>query len=186
MGAGRKEAETYRDRILDFRDGDDDPRPYGAERGDYRASRQGMPGGPKNFPFDAVEEIEQVLGIPASLIERMKPFLSAHSRLSGVDPEVASPQLMSLLSGASGDISPGTPMDDDQGFTNGALPRVFVARSDQRLYTVRAQIRRGSGVRFTREAIVELGTRDIYVVRRWRQASWAGRDVPSASDLPPC
>ena len=53
--------EAAADAILDFRDSDDDRRPSGAERAEYRAA--GRPQGPKNAPFFVVEELAAVLGL---------------------------------------------------------------------------------------------------------------------------
>ncbi len=55
-------------RIADWTDTDDEPRKDGAEAADYTAA--GRPYGPRNGPFESVEELRQVLGS-----EDIKPAL---------------------------------------------------------------------------------------------------------------
>lgn len=54
------EALSLAQRIIDWRDADDERRPRGAERPEYQ--REGRRDGPRNAPFEAVSEIRRVLG----------------------------------------------------------------------------------------------------------------------------
>jgi general secretion pathway protein K len=62
-GWGESEARSLVARIADWKDPDDTPREGGAERPDYLSA--GRRYGPRNGPFQAVEEIRQVLGADA-------------------------------------------------------------------------------------------------------------------------
>jgi general secretion pathway protein K len=54
-------ASSMASRVIDWRDLDDVPGPGGAEGADYRAA--GLHYGPRNGPFQSVEELRQVLGM---------------------------------------------------------------------------------------------------------------------------
>jgi general secretion pathway protein K len=55
VGVEPGEAQSLAAAIADFRDADDFVRPGGAEEAEYRAA--GLAWGPKNAPFQAVEEL---------------------------------------------------------------------------------------------------------------------------------
>ncbi|WP_242513196.1 general secretion pathway protein GspK [Halochromatium salexigens] len=65
------------DAILDWRDDNDLARLNGAEDADYAAV--GLPYGAADRPFRSVEELRQVLGMPASLHARLAPYLRVES-----------------------------------------------------------------------------------------------------------
>lgn len=75
------------DAVDDWRDEDDLKRIHGAEAGDYKGA--GLPYGPANAPFEAVEELGMVLGVTPALYARVAPFLTVHSRQSGANPRTA-------------------------------------------------------------------------------------------------
>ena len=89
-----QDQDRLADAIQDWRDPDDQPLPHGAEAGDYRAA--GRPG-PKNAPFESVEELGQVLGMTQKLYERIADVGTVFSYHSGVNPELASAQLLQAL-----------------------------------------------------------------------------------------
>lgn len=193
LSASAEEAEVIIDRVLDFRDGDSQPRPRGAEAPEYLAAHGRPTGTPKNAPFDAVEELDQVLGLPQPLLARAKRWATVYTTLSGVDPEVAAPELSALLTaGAEGQMVTTAARDAFESVSApAALPPGLAARSEQTSFTIRTVGRTGEGGRFVREAVVELpivGTSD-YVIRRWRQSG-----TPDPADatpftehaLPPC
>ncbi|WP_147422730.1 type II secretion system protein GspK [Maricaulis maris] len=60
LGESQVTAETIADRILDWRDADDDERARGAERAAYAARPDDAP---QNRPFMSVEELRHVLGM---------------------------------------------------------------------------------------------------------------------------
>jgi len=192
-------ADTLVDAILDYRDVDNIKRPKGAEDDEYRAA--GRAQGPKNAPFAAVEELDQVLGFDAELLARMTPFVTAHSGKDGVDPVVAPRRLIEIL--RRGD----TPMPasdtglevafDDLGSD---LPAYFNAPSTRNTFAVRSEVVMAGGVKFALEAIVDIallrpgapGTQrqaPVFHLWRWRQVPSVARDgVPgsTAEALPEC
>jgi general secretion pathway protein K len=71
-------AEALTDALLDWRDGDDEPEPSGAEQEDY--SRAGYAYGPANASFNSVNELRRVLGFDYPTVELLKPYLTVHSK----------------------------------------------------------------------------------------------------------
>lgn len=62
------------DAILDWRDENDLSMLNGAEDADYEAA--GLPYGARDGSFRSVEELQQVLGMPAWLFDRLAPYLT--------------------------------------------------------------------------------------------------------------
>jgi general secretion pathway protein K len=185
------------DAIVDFRDRDDAKRPNGAEAAEYFAA--GRERGPKNAPFAIVEELHWVLGLDQELVGRMLPFVTAHSGKDGIDPDAAPRDLVGLIKNGdrtfyrSGD---GEDIDFEPEFTG--VPDHFIARSSRSVFTVRSEALMANGVRFVREAIVDLSpTREsrpeqpapVYRLWRWRRAgsnSDSTRPEASPVAVPPC
>jgi general secretion pathway protein K len=98
--AGIAEGERSRlvDAILDWRDADSDPGPYGAEEAQYRVA--GKPYGPRNGPFESVDELRLVLGISPALYRGIAAALTVHSRQPGIVAESATRQVLLAIPGA--------------------------------------------------------------------------------------
>lgn len=91
------EVEAHVDRILDWRDPDDLKQLHGAERADYAG--RGVTYAPRNGAFESVDELGQVLGVTASLLERVRPALTVFSRRASVDAIVAPREALLALPG---------------------------------------------------------------------------------------
>ncbi len=96
-GLPSEHALRLADAAIDWRDADELRRPGGAESADYR--RAGLDHGPRNAPFETVEEIRQLLGMDDEVFRRAAPWLTAHSGAPGVDPWTAPPTLLRALPG---------------------------------------------------------------------------------------
>ena len=83
--------------ILDWRDQDDQVREQGAEEFQYK--RAGLDYGPKNGPFNSIEELRLVLGMTEPVFTRLRPLLTLHSNQPGINPAVASRETLTALSG---------------------------------------------------------------------------------------
>ncbi len=88
VGVGEEKATQLLDAVLDWRDADSLPRPNGAERDAYRAA--GLKYEPANAPFEAVEQLQQVLGMTPDIYARIAPMITVYSRQPGVNTLVAS------------------------------------------------------------------------------------------------
>jgi len=91
------QADLLVDAILDWRDGDDFPRLNGAEASDYRIAELNY--GPRNAPFETVDELRFVLGMTETLYAAVEPALTVYSGRSGVNANAASPQVSQAIAG---------------------------------------------------------------------------------------
>lgn len=96
-GVSSGEAEKLTGAAADWRDADELRRLNGAEAEDYRLAGQAF--GPRNRPFEAVEELRAVLGMSSDLYQRVAPWLTVHSGQAGIDPRAAPPGLLRALPG---------------------------------------------------------------------------------------
>lgn len=96
-GVAQEELDSILDAIEDWRDPDDLARVNGAESREYADA--GRPFGPKNAPFESVEELQQVLGITAARYRRLAPWVTVHSRQPGVDPATAPAEVLKAVPG---------------------------------------------------------------------------------------
>ena len=191
LGAAPLDARTYVDRILDYRDFDHDKRTDGAEREDY--AKAGRAAGPKDSDFVSVDELDQVLGLPQALIERMKPFVTTLSSQSGIDAAEASKALKSILKkGAAGGFQDDIAFEDPV-FGDDHLASQFSAISSRRNYLIRAVARSNFGATWMTEALVALplGANGVPALRQWRrggggQLGAAGKAYAFPKTAPPC
>ena len=148
--------------IVDFRDPDDLPLPGGAEAADYRAA--GLGHGPKNAPFAIVGELDQVLGMTPDLLARVRPLVTVHSRVPGVDQTVAAAPVRGLT-----------------------LPNTMLAVSPARAFLIRVTVQNTGTAQFARETVVELSPRAPlgHLVRVWARGD-ATLASPPIGDLPSC
>src|SRR5262249_34953591 len=77
LGLQQDKAQSVADAIADFRDPDDLMHPRGAEQHQYQAA--GLAWGPKNAPFDEVQELHQVFGVTQEIYEQIAPSLTTHN-----------------------------------------------------------------------------------------------------------
>lgn len=193
LGLGADAGEAAVDAILDFRDEDDDRRPSGAERAEYRAA--GRSYGPKNAPFFAVEELASVLGLTQAHVVRLRPFVTIYSGQTAIDSTVASDALVDAIARGM-EQGRGAPFKSRQpggrlgGMGRGPLPDEFLSASTRRAFSLHAEARTAGGAVFVREAVIEFAPSRAaaFVVRRWHRGA-ARIGVPAATSmqgLPPC
>ena len=184
LGAERDAASTMSDTILDYRDADSNRRPNGAENPEYLAAGRAL--GPKNAPFDTVEELNQVLGIDPARVALAMPHLTVHSQTAGLDPRTATRELAAILS-RGGDqlparIGPATAL-------SAGMPAEFITNSPQKVFWVASEARLENGALFVREAVVELqSTRTATpLYKMWKRGTSTGGEVgPAGAEVPPC
>ena len=146
------------DAIADFRDPDDLHRLQGAEDRDY--AEAGLPWGAKDAPFEAVEELQQVLGMTREIYERVAPALTVYSGRRGIDPQVAPREALMALQGIGPEQVEAFLADRAAG-AEGTTENLLGAeaqetRSRQRIFTIRAEAHTESGAVFVREATIAL------------------------------
>jgi general secretion pathway protein K len=91
-------------RILDYRSPANTRRPLGAEMEEDRDQVQARA---KNRPLDAIEEVEQVLGMPIGLADALRPYATVYSGQLTIDANLAHRRLLAAL--ASRGIEPALP-----------------------------------------------------------------------------
>lgn len=95
------QAQTLAERVIDWRDADEDPMPDGAEEAAYVAAQS--PFRPRNGAFESVDDLIQVLGMSLDLHDRIRRLVTTLGEGQGVDPRFASPAVLAVL--ASGNAA---------------------------------------------------------------------------------
>ncbi len=188
VGVEPQESEALADAIIDFRDSDDRRRPHGAEDWDYRSAD--LPVGPKNAPFELVEEVQGVMGMTGPLYRQVAPLLTVYSQQAEPNIDVAPPEIRAILAtwGGRGDDDDegdddgdaaglGPDVERDRAFGDSLDPLEALqeggtgARSGVDVYTVHVEGRSRTGAFFVREAVVAVpGTGDRpYDVLDWQR-----------------
>ncbi len=93
LGASAAQAEELSIAMIDYRDVD-------SEAGNGTAEPAIYPGrgfGPKNGPFQAIEEIDQLPGMDEALYRKVLPLVTVQSSQPGIDPLAAPKELRSLF-----------------------------------------------------------------------------------------
>lgn len=103
------------DRVQDWSDRDDLARLNGAESSDYAAV--GLDPGPKNEPFEAVEELGQVLGFGSGIVGRLRALLTVHGT-NGINPAFAPREVLLMLAGGDETLVDTLISGDNAGVSN--------------------------------------------------------------------
>lgn len=184
------EATRLLDAILDWRDPDSLKRPNGAEESDYRAA--GLPYKPANGPFQAIEELQLVLGMRPEIYRRLAPSITVFSRSPGVNAQLATREVLLAIPGAT------TEMVDDYlarreaaraaGQPLPAFPQAGNITGFSMVASIRSEARLEEGTVFVREAVAILrpSPRRAVTFLAWRQppAALAGDALVNSSPEP--
>lgn len=152
VGVDPGRAQSLADAVADFRDPDNFLRPHGAEAFEYQAA--GLIWGPKNAPFQALDELQQVLGVTPNIYRLVAPYLTIYSAAGEINPAVASPHVTEILRQAD-------------------LGSDYFVRSPGNAYSIRAEAKSSNGAMFVREAVVQLTPQETVPVQilAWRQGA---------------
>lgn len=177
IGLDEARAAAIADAILDWRDADSDRRPAGAENEEYR--RADLPYGPRNGPFEQIDELRLVLGMDEAVYALASPALTIHSGRNRIDPWAASREALVAV--------PGIQRAEVEAFLSararvqqrgGArLPAFSVGRGyiertpGPETFLIRTQAQLPGGARTICEAVIRLmrGSDPPYQVLLWRQ-----------------
>ncbi len=88
--------------ILDWRDPDDLVNINGAEKAEYQEA--GLNYGPKNKPFDSIDELQLILGMDKYVYAWLEPLVTVYSEQALVDFKVASKEVLKTIPGLGDDI----------------------------------------------------------------------------------
>lgn len=90
-------AAALADKIMDWRDSDNLKRLNGAEDKDYQAAGKAYL--PQNKNFQALEELQMVLGITPALYKQLEPLLTIYTGQDGLNPQKAAPETLMRVYG---------------------------------------------------------------------------------------
>src|ERR1700736_3425940 len=161
------------DVIEDWKDADDLRRPNGAEAADYQAA--GLPYKPANAPFEAVAELQRVLGMTPELYTKLADSLTVHTRIAGFNPAYASRTVLLALPGATPEIVDTYLAQRRDALAAKLPPPPFplgggiVAALN--IWRIRAEVALPDGALFVREAVIRPGAerRRLLIVLEWRE-----------------
>ena len=159
VGLADDELARVLDAILDWRDPDSLKRVNGAEEADYRAA--GLPYKPANSHFQALEELQLVLGMRPEIYRRIAPLATVFSRQAGVNTQVAPREVLLAIPGITAEIvDPFLQRREEARAANQPLPVLTQAAAfntgNSMVVTVRAEARLDDGTYFAREAVALL------------------------------
>lgn len=103
VGIEYEEAIGLVDKIMDWKDADEEVRLAGAEDGDYFAA--GYPHGAKDAPFDTVPELIQVMGIDYEIYQQIEPALTVYSGRKNVNLAFAPREVLMSIDGITGEMA---------------------------------------------------------------------------------
>lgn len=167
LGLARPEAAALAAAMQDYRDADHVAQRGGAEPAPY----PGRAHGPKNAPFEAVEELDQLPGVSAALLERLRPLTTVATQQAGIDVRLAPAALLAALGLQRRDGQPGG----------------FSVQGTSRISAVSAAVQLADGTRFVRRAMIErVDQPDLpFVVTAWEDGAWpAPRGLPGVASRP--
>jgi len=178
IGLEEDEAARLTDAVLDWRDADSFKRPNGAEEPEYRAA--GLPYKPANAPFQAIEELQLVLGMRPEIYRRIEPMITVYSRQAGVNPQLASRDVLLAIPGVGVDQADQYIALREAARAQGQpLPPFPEAGAYTSSYTmvasVRSEARLEDGTVFAREAVALLRPtpRKVVTYLAWRESTAA-------------
>jgi general secretion pathway protein K len=177
-GADRGRAAMLAQRIIDWRDRDETPMPQGAEDPAYAAA--GSPFRTRGGPFEAPEDLLQVLGIDFELYSAIRPLVTVHAgRGPGrVDPAAAPAPVLQVLASGNAQIAAEYAAARE---ASGALadatrfPVAYIARQQpSSRYLIEASVRLSNGAMLVSRRVLDLAAPAEGLP--W-QALWAERVV---------
>lgn len=180
-------AMALSDAILDWRDGDDLKRLHGAEAKDYQAEGRGY--APQNKNFQALEELQMVLGMTPALYRKLEPLLTIYTAQDGINPLKASREALMALPGLDEKTVTDFLLRRRESPTNNPPPLpippggIRVTSTADAAYTVFAEARLPEGQSAGLKAVIKRqGRRNApFAIMSWKQQI-PGSSAPSAND----
>jgi general secretion pathway protein K len=174
-GLDADSADRFVDVIGDWKDADDLRRPNGAEAPEYQAA--GLPYKPANAPFEAVPELQRVLGMTPELYAKLADSLTVHSRMAGVNPTYASRTVLLSLPGATAEMVDTYIAQRRDALAAKLPPPPFPLTGGianvVNVWRIHVEVTMSDGVTFVREAVVRPGTdrRRLLVILEWQEGA---------------
>lgn len=177
IGLGDEESTRLLDAIVDWRDTDALKRPNGAEEADYKAA--GLSYRPANANFQAIEELQLVLGMRPEIYRRVAPLITVYSRQTGVNAATAPRDVLLAIPGVTSDVVDVYLQQRDAALAAAqplpAFPQAgaFASPPNVQVLNIRAEARLEDGTVFVREtvAIPRGAQRRPITFLAWREGS---------------
>jgi general secretion pathway protein K len=174
LGAEKAAAQEDADRIIGWR-----TRPVAGASNDEAAlyAAAGLGYSPRQSLFTHVNELALVVGLPPALVDRALPFVTVFNGSSGVDPQIAAPEVIAALPGKTpagpNDILGQRPaLSNDTPATTAASPgpaqgNATTAKSAS--YRIETTINFNDGRRTASEVVIAFGDEaEPYRVLSWQ------------------
>ncbi len=185
-GLNDDEANALLDAVLDWRDADSLKRLHGAEEADYKAA--GLSYRPANAPFQAIEELQLVLGMRPEIYRRIAPSITVYSRQAGVNVQAASRDVLLAIPGLTPEVVDDYIARREDARANGqplpTLPQAGAfASGTSMVVAIRSEARLEDGTDFSREAVALLRAvpRKPVTFVVWRESTAAPAPQSQAS-----
>jgi general secretion pathway protein K len=190
-GLNDDQASSLLDAVLDWRDPDSLKRLHGAEEADYRAA--GLDYGPANAPFQAIEELQLVLGMRPEIFHRIAPSITVYSRQPGVNVQAATRDVLLAIPGVTPEVVDDYIARREDARANGqplpAFPQAGgFASGNSLVLSVTSEARLEDGTFFARDAVALMRPvpRKPVTFVAWREGTPAPPPRPAdAAGAPP-
>ncbi|WP_158240748.1 general secretion pathway protein GspK [Telmatospirillum siberiense] len=159
VGADPDKASSLAGAIADWRGRDSWHSPLAQRLGPYRTA--GLDDGPPGSPLESLDELASVLGMTPALLQALKPHLSLY-QMGPPDPLSADPAVAQALR----HLPTAQPQPSPASDPSPRVPQAGVAT-----VTIEADVATVDGARFTRRAVVRIGT---VFTRGYAVLAWGG------------
>ncbi len=102
IGVDEEISESLSDAILDWRDKNDIKGENGAEKQEYED--EGLTYGPRNAPFESLEEVQMVLGMTTEIYRQLENMISIYTKNSRINPKTAPRSVLLTLPEAESEM----------------------------------------------------------------------------------
>jgi general secretion pathway protein K len=175
FGAKKEAASEYADRVIGWRSRLT-PGATNDEEALYHAA--GLSYSPRQALFAHVSELALVVGLPPALVDRALPFVTVFNGSSGVDPEIAAPEVLAALPDKGAD-QPKAGLSMDMSAATDASAAADATAAKSPCYRIEATVNFSDSRRSASEIVIALGDK----VEPYRVLSWQD-DVAPHSIVP--
>jgi general secretion pathway protein K len=172
FGAKKEAANEDADRIIGWRTRLTPGAPND-EEALYHAA--GLSYSPRQALFAHVSELALVVGLPPALVDRALPFVTVFNGSSGVDPEIAAPEVLAALPDKGSDQPKAGLSTDMSAATDASAPAATDATTAKSpCYRIEATVNFSDGRRTASEVVIALGDK----IEPYRVLSWQDDVAP--------
>jgi len=149
-------ARVLAERIIDWRDTDSDPQPRGAEAPDYVAA--GSSFRPRNGPFEAPEDLLQVLGVDLETYDKIRDLITVDGGSALTNPLAAPQEILLVLAQGNAAVADRIAAARDAGqvqLDTTSLMQEFIDQSPSSRFRLQAFVPTGDGKAIVRTQVID-------------------------------